>query len=107
VQEIACARKKVVYCGGSESMPWSSLLDIGNVLEKVRESLRDTVYEDQLAAHFTFMSDGPTILNSTTSSITPFSDAKAPALSDLLSTHISKGSTDPRDKVYRLCRNIV
>jgi hypothetical protein len=101
VQEIASARKAIVCCG-SESMSWSSLLDIGNVLEKVRESLRDIVYEDQLAAHFTFMSGGPTILKLTTSSIAPFLDTKAPALSNLLSTHMSKGSTDPRDKVYGL-----
>ena len=101
VQEIACAWKAIVYCG-PESMPWSSLLDVGNILGKVRESLRDTAYQDQPAAHFTFMSGGPVILKLTTSSISPFSDTAAPALLDLLCTHMSKGSTDPRDKVYGL-----
>jgi hypothetical protein len=90
----------MVYCG-SESMPWSCLLDIGNILEKVRESLRDISYQDQPAAHFTFMSGGPVILK-LTSSIAPFSDTKAPALLDLLCMHMSKGSTDPRDKLYGL-----
>jgi hypothetical protein len=58
VQEITCAKKAVVYCG-SKMMPWPNFQNISNVMEKVREKLRDSIFHDKPAALFSLMTGGP------------------------------------------------
>ncbi|CZR67879.1 uncharacterized protein PAC_17778 [Phialocephala subalpina] len=101
VQEVACARNAVVYCG-SMSMPWSSLLNVGNTLENIRTTLQMDNFLDRVTTQSMLMNGSPNILKTTNSSIMPFSETEAPPLLDLLRTHMSKGSTVPHDKVYGL-----
>jgi hypothetical protein len=102
VQEITCAKKAQIYCGSKE-MPWKSFQNIGAVMEKVRDKLRDTIYHNKPAALFSLMHGGP--MNLKVARRNPddnFKQSEAPALLDLLKLHGSKSSTDPRDKVYGL-----
>ncbi|CZR52633.1 uncharacterized protein PAC_02510 [Phialocephala subalpina] len=101
VQEIACAKRAIVYCG-PESMPWSRLLFLSETLDKVLARARDEDYQDDSATVFLMMRGGPGILKATASSIVSFSEVQAQPLLDLLCSHMIKGSTDPRDKVYGL-----
>ncbi len=101
VQEIACAKRATVYCG-AESMPWPRLLFLSETLDQVLARARDEGYQDDSATVFLMMRGGPGILKATASSIASFSEAHAQPLLDLLCSHMIKGSTDPRDKVYGL-----
>ncbi|KUJ11206.1 uncharacterized protein LY89DRAFT_595005 [Mollisia scopiformis] len=99
VQEITCAQKARVHCG-SKTISWSNLHRIGNDMERLRETLRDTIYRNKPAALFSLMTGGPKSLK--VASDETFVEEKAPPLFDLLQLHMSKLSTDPHDKVYGL-----
>ncbi len=99
VQEVACATNATVYYG-SESMPWSGLVLICGKLSDARAFLRQVIYHDQPASLFSLMTGGPKNLILSRGTTRPFSEADAPSLLDLLSTHMSKGSTLQHDKVY-------
>jgi hypothetical protein len=102
VQEITCAKKAVVYCG-SKMMPWPNFQNIGNVMEKVREKLRDSIFHDKPAALFSLMTGGPKNLKvARPNPDEEFKQTTAPPLLDLLMLHTSKLSTNPHDKVYGL-----
>jgi len=99
VQEVACATNATVYYG-SESMPWSGLVEICDKLSDARAFLRGVIYHDKPASLFSLMTGGPKNLSLSRRANLPSSEANAPSLVDLLSMHMSKGSTLQHDKVY-------
>ncbi|KAE9362973.1 HET-domain-containing protein [Stipitochalara longipes BDJ] len=99
VQEIACATKATVYYG-SDSMPWSGLVEVCGKLSDARALLRRVIYHDKPASLFSLMRGGPMNLVLTRKVTSSFTENNAPSLLDLLSTHMSKGSTLEHDKVY-------
>ncbi|PMD31987.1 HET-domain-containing protein [Hyaloscypha variabilis F] len=99
VQEVACATKATVYYG-SDSMPWSGLVGVCDKLSDARALLRRVIYHDKPASLFSLMTGGPKKLVLTKEANLPYSESNAPPLLDLLSTHMSKGSTLEHDKVY-------
>jgi hypothetical protein len=96
---VACATNATVYYG-SESMPWSGLVEICDKLSDARAFLRRVIYHDKPASLFSLMTGGPKNLSLSRRANLPFSEANAPSLLDLLSMHMSKGSTLQHDKVY-------
>jgi hypothetical protein len=99
VQEVACAKKATVYYG-SDSMPWFGLVGVCDKLSDARAFLRRVIYHDKPAALFSLVTGGPKNLVLSKNAKLPFSESNAPPLLDVLSTHMSKGSTLLQDKVY-------
>jgi hypothetical protein len=99
VQEVACAAKATVYFG-SDSIPWSGLVEVCDKLSDARAFLRRAIYHDKPASLFSLMTGGPKNLVLSKGVTSPFSETTAPSLLDLLSAHLSKGSTLQHDKVY-------
>jgi hypothetical protein len=99
VQEVACATKATVYFG-SDSIPWPGLLEVCDKLSDARAFLRQVIYHDKPASLFSLMTGGPKNLVLSKTSTMPFSEVNAPSLLELLSTHLTKGSSLCHDKVY-------
>jgi hypothetical protein len=99
VQEVACATNAIVYYG-SESIPWSGLVGVCDKLSDARAFLRRVIYHDKPASLFSLMTGGPKNLILLRRATLPISEGNAPSLLELLSTHMSKGSTLQHDKVY-------
>jgi hypothetical protein len=96
---VACATRATVYFG-SDSIPWPGLVEVCDKLSDARAFLRRVIYHDKPASLFSLMTGGPKNLILSKRSTMPFSEVNAPSLLELLSTHLSKGSTLCHDKVY-------
>jgi len=96
IQEVSCARRAVVYCG-DDWIPWSTLDGVCDILRTVKETLRSLFYKYPSWIR-TLTYGGPRGLQLSRYSPT----IAAPPLLELLLTHKSKKSTDPKDKVYAL-----
>lgn len=96
VQEVTCGSKVSVYCG-NESISWSDLSAICDIMEQRQDLLATIMYPGDPDSAFSLISGGPKKL-----SLSKFSKDKDPPLLDLLRTHKSKFSKDKRDKVYAL-----
>lgn len=96
VQEINCAKKAEAHCG-SKSIPWLDFLEIGSIMGKVKKAFQETAYHNRPAAKFSLMTGGPrNLIVHQMKGTSP----QAPPLLDMLSSHASKYSTNPHDKVY-------
>lgn len=96
IQEVAVARKAVVYCG-SESISWEDLDRVCEVLKEEIGYLEDLFWKSPSCVR-TLTYGGPRGLQ--LSRYSP--NVEAPPLLELLLSHKSKKSTDPRDKVFAL-----
>lgn len=94
MQEVFCANDTIVYCG-RHSILWHKLV-------RVQEKLWDFDRELMLAFHEfpairSFIAYyGPYALRLVFGSI----PAEPPSLYDIVLKHVSKGASDPRDKIY-------
>jgi hypothetical protein len=96
VQEVSCANDCTIYCG-SDSISWSELENVCDILRRHEVLLRD-IYYSRLSYIRTLTYGGPKSLL-----LSRFSSRKShPPLFELLVSHKSKKSTDPKDKVYAL-----
>ncbi|RDW64068.1 hypothetical protein BP5796_10570 [Coleophoma crateriformis] len=96
VQEVQSARKAVVYCGPNV-IPWIVLDKVCDILKREEIHLQKIFYKSPSFIR-TLVSGGPRGLQLSRYSSTDL----APPLSELLLSHKSKKSTDPKDKVYAL-----
>ncbi|CAG8956330.1 hypothetical protein HYFRA_00003710 [Hymenoscyphus fraxineus] len=96
IQEIALAKKATVYCG-AESIPWEELDQVCSLLQLEVDYLSDLFYTRPSCVR-TLTHGGPRGLQ--LSRYSP--NTNAPPLLELLLSHKSKKSTDPRDKVFAL-----
>ncbi|KAG9231580.1 hypothetical protein BJ875DRAFT_506607 [Amylocarpus encephaloides] len=96
IQEISVAKRAIVYCG-SESTPWNELDGVCDILREEEDFLQDMFYERPSFAR-TLLHGGPRGLH--LSRYSPQNEA--PPLLELLLSHKSKKSTDPKDKVFAL-----
>lgn len=96
IQEVSCAKKCTVYCG-QHSISWPALENTCDILRLHEDELQD-IYYTRPSYVRTLTHGGPKSLLISRYSPT----ASAPPLFDLLISHKSKQSTDPRDKVYPL-----
>lgn len=78
-------------------MSWSTLENVCDILKAEEQHLQDIFYDTPSYTH-TLLFGGPRGLQLSRYSPT----ANAPPLLELLYSHKSKKSTDPRDKVYAL-----
>lgn len=97
IQEIHYAKTAMVYCGG-EKISWSALSSVGGILAQQKAQLWSMLYRSPSSIH-TLLRGGPRSLQLSRFSHCPSS---LPPLLELLLSHKSKLSTDPRDKVYAL-----
>ena len=96
IQEVACAKTATVYCG-SEEISWSALTKVCDIL-KAEEDTLQAIYFNWPSSVRTLTWGGPKSME--VSRYSP--ESKEPPLLELLYTHKSKKSTDPRDKVFAL-----
>ncbi|KAF4635065.1 hypothetical protein G7Y89_g3025 [Cudoniella acicularis] len=100
VQEVNCGRENgrevEVFCG-ERSITWRGLLSMSANMESIKEHLVRSVYPNDPTSIFSLMGGGPRGLH-----LTKFSESHEPQLLELLYSHMSKFSTDPKDKVYAL-----
>jgi hypothetical protein len=96
IQEVSCAKNSIVYCG-SESISWAELENVCNILLMHVSHLQEIYYKN-LSYIRTLTHGGPKGL--LLSRYSP--SLSAPPLLELLLSHKSKKSTDPKDKVYAL-----
>jgi hypothetical protein len=96
IQEVSCAKSAMVYCG-EEAIPWSTLDAICDILKTVDSQLHSLFYTHPSYIR-TLIHGGPRGLQ--LSRYSPH--LTAPPLLELLLSHKSKKSTDPKDKVYAL-----
>ncbi|KAL3420136.1 hypothetical protein PVAG01_08635 [Phlyctema vagabunda] len=97
IQEVHSARCAMVYCG-NHVIPWPALDRVCDMLKSEETHLR-RLYYDSPSFIRTLVSGGPRGLQ--LSRFSP-SETHAPPLLELLLSHKSKKSTDPKDKVYAL-----
>jgi hypothetical protein len=96
IQEVSCAKSAMVYCG-EDAIPWSVLDNVCDILKSAEEQLRYLFYKHPSYIR-TLTYGGPRGLQLSRYSPT----LSAPPLMELLLSHKSKKSTDPKDKVYAL-----
>lgn len=96
IQEVSCARNSTVYCG-AEEMSWTELDSVCDILKTEIAFLHGLFYARPSYVR-TLTHGGPRSLQ--LSRYSPNLDV--PPLLELLLSHKSKKSTDPRDKVYAL-----
>jgi len=96
IQEVSCAKSAMVYCGG-DAIPWTTLDSVCDILNTVDSQLRSLFYAHPSYIR-TLTHGGPRGLQ--LSRYSPH--LSAPPLLELLLSHKSKKSTDPKDKVYAL-----
>lgn len=96
IQEVSCARRAIVYVGGEE-IPWVQLDGVCEVLRGVEAELHSIFYKFPSYVR-TLTHGGPRGLQLSRYNPT----IAAPPLLELLLTHKSKKSTDPKDKVFAL-----
>jgi hypothetical protein len=96
IQEVSCAKTAMVYCG-DEAIPWTTLDNVCDILKMVESQLRSLFYTHPSYVR-TLTYGGPRGLQ--LSRYSPH--LTAPPLLELLLSHKSKKSTDPKDKVYAL-----
>jgi hypothetical protein len=96
VQEVSCAKDCTAYCG-PDSISWSELENVCDVLKEHEDQLQD-IYYSRLSYIRTLTHGGPKSL--LVSRYSP--KGSAPPLHELLLSHKSKKATDPKDKVYAL-----
>jgi hypothetical protein len=96
IQEVTCGRKVMVYCG-DEAVEWD-ILDVACEVFKDHESyLKKILYKHHTYIR-TLVAGGPKGLQ-----LSRYSPGNpAPPLLELLISHKSKKSTEPRDKVFAL-----
>ncbi|KAF7877307.1 hypothetical protein EAF04_000990 [Stromatinia cepivora] len=97
IQEVACAKEAVVFCG-DESIPLIELSNTCDILKR-EEHLLLSIYLKSPSFVRTLTTGGPKGLQV---SRYQAPDAVEPPLFELLLSHKSKKSSDPRDKVYAL-----
>ncbi|ESZ91929.1 hypothetical protein SBOR_7674 [Sclerotinia borealis F-4128] len=97
IQEVACAKEAIVLCG-DESI---SLTELSNTCDifKREEHLLLSIYLKSSSFVRTLTTGGPKGLQVSRYQVP---DAIEPPLFELLLSHKSKKSSDPRDKVYAL-----
>lgn len=93
VQEVVVAKNATIYCG-EESIPWSVLDTIGDTLTLVKDDLARLMYHDPDSVH-KLLSSGPRSMK-----LLHLSAVSKVPLLQLLRSHMSKYSSDPRDKIY-------
>ena len=96
IQEVSCAKTAMIYCG-DEAIPWTTLDNVCDILKTVEPQLRSLFYTHPSYIR-TLTHGGPRGLQ--LSRYSPH--LSAPPLLELLLSHKSKKSTDPKDKVYAL-----
>ncbi|TVY42358.1 Heterokaryon incompatibility protein 6,OR allele [Lachnellula occidentalis] len=96
IQEVSCGRSCMVYCG-ADAIAWERLNSVCDIFKKEEEHIRDIFYTKPSFC-LTLTRGGPRSLQ--LSRYSP--DLAAPPLLELLLSHKSKKSTDPKDKVYAL-----
>jgi hypothetical protein len=96
IQEVSCAKSAMVYCG-EEVIPWQILDNVCDILKAVEQQLHSLFYKSPSYIR-TLTFGGPRGLQ--LSRYSP--NLSAPPLLELLLSHKSKKSTDPKDKVYAL-----
>jgi Heterokaryon incompatibility protein (HET) len=96
IQEVSCAKSAIVHCG-EDSIPWATLDNVCDILKTVESQLRSLFYTHPSYIR-TLTHGGPRGLQ--LSRYSPH--LSAPPLLELLLSHKSKKSTDPKDKVYAL-----
>lgn len=97
IQEVACAKEAIVLCG-DESIPLMELSNTCDILKR-EEHLLLSIYLKSPSYVRTLTTGGPKGLQ-VSSYQAP--DAIEPPLLELLLSHKSKKSSDPKDKVYTL-----
>lgn len=96
IQEVSSAREATVYCGEDE-ISWTELDRVCDLLLEASEELQSLFYKHPSYIR-TLTHGGPRGLQ-----LSRFSPSlAAPPLLELLLSHKSKKSTDPKDKVYAL-----
>jgi hypothetical protein len=96
VQEVSCAKDCTIYCG-QQSISWAELEGVCDILRDYEDLLQD-LYYSRLSYIRTLTHGGPKSLL-----LSRFSTKGIrPPLFELIATHKSKKSTDPKDKVYAL-----
>ncbi|KAJ8058806.1 hypothetical protein OCU04_011794 [Sclerotinia nivalis] len=97
IQEVACAKEAIVFCG-DESIPLMELSNTCDILKR-EEHLLLAIYLKSPSFVRTLTTGGPKGLQV---SRYQAPDAVEPPLFELLLSHKSKKSSDPKDKVYAL-----
>jgi hypothetical protein len=77
IQEVACAKSVTVYCG-SDSIAWSDLQAVCNLVKDARDHIRDVIYHDKPASDLSLMRGGPRSLIKPNYSHASFSDGNLP-----------------------------
>lgn len=96
IQEVSSARKVTIFCG-KEAIPWEDFDRVCDIFKEVEEELSSLFY-NRLSYARTLTHGGPRGLQ-----LSRFSPKlSAPPLFELLLSHKSKHSTEPKDKVYAL-----
>ncbi|KAG9230461.1 hypothetical protein BJ875DRAFT_385069 [Amylocarpus encephaloides] len=99
-QEVTVGKSVTVYCG-RHSISWGRLNEICEDLKHLKEYLIWSLYPNDPTSVFSLLSGGPKSLGLTKWSVKTQSEIQPPLL-ELLYAHMSKHSSDPRDKVYAL-----
>ncbi|KAF8854282.1 hypothetical protein BDZ45DRAFT_597243 [Acephala macrosclerotiorum] len=96
IQEVSSARKATVYCG-KDAISWQELDRVCDILKEAEAELHSIFYKHPSSIR-TLTHGGPRGLQ-----LSRFSPhLSTPPLFELLLSHKSKKSTDPKDKVYAL-----
>ncbi|KAF7934898.1 uncharacterized protein EAE98_002943 [Botrytis deweyae] len=97
IQEVACAKEAIVLCG-DESIPIMELCNTCDILKR-EEHLLLSIYLKSPSYVRTLTTGGPKSLQVSRDQVP---DAVSSPLFELLLSHKSKKSSDPKDKVYAL-----
>jgi len=97
IQEVSMSRETLIFCG-QECIPWAELENVCDLMRGVEDLLKTKIFYKSQSKVRTLTHGGPRGLQ--LSRYSP--GATTPPLLDLLLSHKSKKSTDPRDKVYAL-----
>jgi len=97
IQEVSCSKETTIYCGDN-AIPWKELENVCDVMQEHEEFLTKNLFYKHLSKVHTLTHGGPRGLQ-----LTRYSPSLSnPPLLELLLSHKSKKSTDPKDKVYAL-----
>jgi hypothetical protein len=97
IQEVSCAKQTTVFCG-EETIPWTELETVCDIMRSNEEIISNQILYPNLSKVRTLTHGGPRGLQ-----LSRFSpQIQNPPLLDLLLSHKSKNSTEPKDKVYAL-----
>jgi hypothetical protein len=100
IQEVVVAKNATIYCG-EESIPWDDLDGISDILALVKEDLSNMMYHHPDSV-FKLLPSGPRSMKLFRITRPTLSTNDQTPLLELLRSHMSKYSSDPRDKVYGL-----